>query len=913
MKRPVYLLLCFFALAGFVAKVPAQCPSGSTQGRDFWLMFLQNGIDLLVEVDGEWQPMTWDFSLIAAAEPGTTVVVENPRTGWDTTVTITSSGEAVIPVPNYGYTLGRYATNQGLHVTATNDIALYASNYAMHSYDIATILPTEVLDTTYMAQTYQSGVSSGFQRFNGAQIGFVATEDSTILTMTMICDRGIYYGPAGTVITQTLQRGQTFTLQALSLQSFSGMRVTSNGKPFAMFQGGTCLNVPFDNGTCDHLYEQTVPSRFWGRRFVVVPTAPRLQGDKVLVTMSDYGFVKLDDEEAIVLNEGETYEFEISSSSAHIIETSQPAYVCLYMKGGFDYGYAVYDTMSLTHFGDPSAVTIPPVEQGVYSTRFHAFSTDVSWLHYVNIAVLTEDTSYMMLDGQPIGVAFSPMIRRIGWSADHTSVDTIYYEYSYAQLEVSPGSHILSNSHGQFVAHFYGLGDAETYAYIAGMATRDLTRHLFVNDVDVTFNPGTVTACLGDTALFRFEGASEIENIEWLVDNDQVHYGDTLFQYAFTQTGRYRVDAVLGDVCDTMTAFVNVRFSTDTIIATICHGSVYRFGNRDLDSAGVYTLTSHDHFGCDSLTVLELSVVDFPYYEVFDTFCPNTAYWWHGKQYYGSGDYVDTLYGVNGCDTVATLHLTAAQQPEVSISVIGGCDEYRLSVEGDGMYLLWSSVPVDPDLDGQRSNRIIVVSPMEPTQYTVTVAHDSTYDCPSETSLLLTPPHGTTAQMQVIPPMVTTEHPAFDAFDLSEGATERRWYVDGELVGTEQHLHYLVTSDKDSVILMLVSGYGICLDTAIVVIPVMRISLWVPNTFTPDEETNRLFAPVGEGIISGELFVYNRQGLLVCHKNDYRDGWDGTYRGITCKQDSYVWHLIYRTADAPQIDRRASGTVTLLR
>jgi gliding motility-associated-like protein len=93
----------------------------------------------------------------------------------------------------------------------------------------------------------------------------------------------------------------------------------------------------------------------------------------------------------------------------------------------------------------------------------------------------------------------------------------------------------------------------------------------------------------------------------------------------------------------------------------------------------------------------------------------------------------------------------------------------------------------------------------------------------------------------------------------------------------------------------------------------MRISLWVPNTFTPGEETNRLFAPVGEGIISGELFIYNRQGLLVCHKPDYRDGWDGTCRGIPCKQDSYVWHLIYRTADAPQLDKRATGTVTLLR
>lgn len=886
-----------------------QCPTGNTQGRDFWLMFLQNGVDFHIVVDGQPQPLTWDFSLIAAAEPGTIVFVENPRTGWDTTVTIASTGEAVIPVPTLGYTLGRYATNQGFHVTSTNDMALYASNYAQYTYDIATILPTAVLDTTYMVQTYPSLND----RNNGAEIGIVATEDSTIITMTMVCDRSPYYGPAGSEVTQTLQRGQTFTLMAMALQSFSGMRVTSNGKPFAMFQGGTCLNVPVDNGSCDHLYEQTVPSRYWGRRFVVIPTAPRIQGDKVLITMSEYGSVKLDNEPAIMVNSGGTVELEIESSTAHIIETSQPAYVCLYMKGCYYYGNAVYDTMFLTHFGDPSSVTIPPIEEGVYSTRFHAFSTDVSWLHYVNIALRSEDTAYMMLDGQPIGNAFSPIIQRIEWNWDYTPADTIFYEYSYAQLEVQPGPHILSNSHGQFVAHFYGLGDAETYAYIAGMATRDLTRHLFVKDVDVTFNPGSVHVCLGDTTLFRIEGASEIGNIEWLVDNEPMQQGDTLFRHSFIEAGQHRIDAVLGDVCDTTTAIVEVHFTKDSISATFCNGSVYRFGNMDLDSAGVYTLTSRDHFGCDSLTVLDLSIVEYPLIEVFDTFCPNSAYWWNGRQYEGAGDHVDTLSGVNGCDTIATLHLIEAQQPEVSVSVIGGCDEYRLSVEGDGLYFLWSSVPVDPDLDGQSSNQVIVVSPLEPTQYTITVGFDSTFECPTEASLLLTPPHITTALMKVVPPVLTTENLAFDAFDLSEGAAERMWFVDGELVGTEQHLHYCVAADKDSITLMLVSGHGTCLDSAIAVIPITRKSLWVPNTFTPDKETNRLFAPVGEGIIRGELYIYNRQGLLVCHQPDYRDGWDGTHLRIPCKQDSYVWHLIYRTADAPKVDKRASGTVTLLR
>ena len=88
---------------------------------------------------------------------------------------------------------------------------------------------------------------------------------------------------------------------------------------------------------------------------------------------------------------------------------------------------------------------------------------------------------------------------------------------------------------------------------------------------------------------------------------------------------------------------------------------------------------------------------------------------------------------------------------------------------------------------------------------------------------------------------------------------------------------------------------------------------WAPNAFTPDGETNRLFVISGKGIVRGELYVYNRFGLQVCHQDDYRKGWDGTCRGRPCKQDSYVWHLVYRTADKPQMDQHATGTVTLLR
>ena len=910
MKRFLLILVSLM----FSVAVWCQCPDSRTQGRDFWVMFLQNYEGGMM-IDSQWvYPVIADLSLIAAGDSGTVVLVENPRTGWDTTAIVGTSGVAIIPVPDIGSNLGRYATNQGLHVASSSDIALYASNYIYASFDIATILPTSVLDTSYIAQTY---TSAPMDRDNPAQIGFVATEDSTVITLTMITDRGPYYGPAGSVVTQTLQRGQTFTLQCLPGANFSGQQVTSNGKPFAMFQGGRCLKVPpEDGGPCDHLYEQTLPTRMWGKHFVVIPSAPRVMGDKALVTSStNQCWVWLDGQYVANLDEGETLELEIASSSAHMLETSKPAYVCLFMKGCNLYGRAVYDTMQLNHIGDPMAVTIPPIEQGVQSTRFHAFATDVSWLHYVNIAVRTQDTAYMMLDGQPIGSAFKPMIRRIEWdmySGPDTVYyipDTIYYEYSYAQLEIAPGPHILTNSRGKFVAHFYGLGEAESYAYIAGMATHDLSRQLFVNDVEVNSPLGNLAFCLGDTVQFRLAGASMSDNIVWLVDSIPVQQGDTLLAHCFMESGQHRVDAVVANVCDTLTAILDIRYTIDTVSATICQNATYSFGGMVLDTAGVYSMKTTDAYGCDSLVVLELSVMDILTAEVFDTFCPNTPYRWNGHLYSVPGDYVDTIRGANGCDTVVTLHLAALPLPEVTISVAGNCIEYRLTANGECNYLQWTSTPADMALEGQQSEREVVVSPSEPTQYTLIASFDSLFECHTEHSVMLTTLQGVTAQMKIVPPTVTTEHPSFDATDISDGSSVRTWYVDDEAVGTGQQLHYTVPPSKDSVTVKLVVGDSYCFDSTTAVVPVIMATLWIPNAFTPDEETNNTFAPVGKGIIEGELYIYNRQGLLVYHTTDWEQGWDGSH----CPQDSYAWLFLYRNADQPQVLKKAIGTVILLR
>jgi gliding motility-associated-like protein len=85
-------------------------------------------------------------------------------------------------------------------------------------------------------------------------------------------------------------------------------------------------------------------------------------------------------------------------------------------------------------------------------------------------------------------------------------------------------------------------------------------------------------------------------------------------------------------------------------------------------------------------------------------------------------------------------------------------------------------------------------------------------------------------------------------------------------------------------------------DTVTVRIVCDKSQLFIPNTFTPNNDgENDIFYPRGAGIKSISSFrVYNRWGELVFEKrgtqlNDPSGGWDGTYKGQLLNPDVFVW------------------------
>jgi VirB8 protein. len=68
-----------------------------------------------------------------------------------------------------------------------------------------------------------------------------------------------------------------------------------------------------------------------------------------------------------------------------------------------------------------------------------------------------------------------------------------------------------------------------------------------------------------------------------------------------------------------------------------------------------------------------------------------------------------------------------------------------------------------------------------------------------------------------------------------------------------------------------------------------RRELFVPNAFTPIKSTNNVFKPKKTQLLSYELSIYNRGGVMIFHTTNIDEGWNGYYKGNLCAMGSYVY------------------------
>jgi threonine/homoserine efflux transporter RhtA len=131
---------------------------------------------------------------------------------------------------------------------------------------------------------------------------------------------------------------------------------------------------------------------------------------------------------------------------------------------------------------------------------------------------------------------------------------------------------------------------------------------------------------------------------------------------AYSTTGNYTVTLISSVGCDsiaTLNLVVN-ELQTSTSDINICTNQLpYNWNGQTYNTPGTYTVMLTTVAGCDSVATLNLTASSFVTSTTNVSVCTNQLpYSWNNQDYNGSGTYSLTLVGSSGCDSIATLNLT---------------------------------------------------------------------------------------------------------------------------------------------------------------------------------------------------------------------------------------------------------------
>ena len=149
------------------------------------------------------------------------------------------------------------------------------------------------------------------------------------------------------------------------------------------------------------------------------------------------------------------------------------------------------------------------------------------------------------------------------------------------------------------------------------------------------------------------------------------------------------------------------------------------------------------------------------------------------------------------------------------------------------------------------------------------------------------------------PQPTTILNPIISFTDSSSNATSWLWSF-GDVANsssTDQHPTFTYPDPTCYFVLLEVTSQDGCIDTASQLVCIdPDVSIYVPNTFTPDGNgTNDVFIPVTVGMDPDEyeLWIFDRWGNMIFYSDELDEGWDGRVQGAAeiCQIDTYVWKI----------------------
>ena len=150
----------------------------------------------------------------------------------------------------------------------------------------------------------------------------------------------------------------------------------------------------------------------------------------------------------------------------------------------------------------------------------------------------------------------------------------------------------------------------------------------------------------------------------------------------------------------------------------------------------------------------------------------------------------------------------------------------------------------------------------------------------------------------------------------SIGASSYAYYFDqGQYMTNESDFtHYYTQSGSDYPMQIAYNEFG-CADSIRAEVFVEPFTIYIPNTFIPDEDgLNDIFTPITDfEIHEWDLSIYSQWGELIYNSQKYANGWDGTFKGKRCQDGTYIYKLKYKSCANPIESKLIKGFVNLIR
>ena len=407
-----------------------------SKGKEFWLGFMKNWTGVVPP---------YVVELFISAPVNTSGVVHMPLLGeqWPFVVEANVTTRIALPVGMAIHQGSEFIDSRSILVRSEDTVSVFAINYEPFSSDGALVYPVQALGIDYRIFAYTGiGTNNSVSEFL-----IVATKDDTEveITPTALTAGG---RSAGSPWVVRLDSGQTYQVQAfhptgdLTGTRIRGTDASGSCRPFAVFSGSVCANVPTDCTACDHLYEQNLPVAAWGRRYHAVPFSSTTSYMYRVLAHENGTQVSINGASPMVLNAGQYHDVNTMTADA-CFEGDRPFAVAQFMKG-----------KQCVSAGDPSLLILNADEQQLSDITFSTVHSNVITEHYLNIVTATQDISQLTLNGESLSATeFTPFLA--------------CPSRSYARISIPQGSHTLVSSAG-FTAYVYGTGVDESYAYSVG-------------------------------------------------------------------------------------------------------------------------------------------------------------------------------------------------------------------------------------------------------------------------------------------------------------------------------------------------------------------------------------------------------------------------------------------------------------